>query len=469
VRLQHIKEPELRFGLGQHVDVRFGIMNYGVLDYGDGDAPRSLKVGIVGPTAAADALRRWLDRCSEGVGAPPSRQPHLFPRFPGFDTDGAFYSEVVHSAQTTAAITQGEAAKLEKISRIEAFVHEAAELYEAKVRELTEDQNVDVVLCAPSIEMADRTINEAFGRGMPNFHHLLKARAMGTRVPTQIVLPMTYDPTKKLKRKRVETDRRVQDEATRAWNFFTALYYKAGGVPWRLPKVPSDLETCYVGVSFYTSLDDDRLETSLAQVFNERGEGVIVKGGAASITKGDRRPYLEAGPAKRLLGAAVDRYRKEHRHHPARVVVHKTSPFQASELEGFVDALAERDIEVWDFVSVSDSRARLFRHGVYPPLRGTILERSDDEAVLYTRGGVEFYRTYPGMYVPTPLLLRRSESETPILSLAEEVLALTKLNWNNTQFDGGDPITIHAARRVGDVLKYIAEGQTIEPQYRYYM
>ena len=32
-----------------------------------------------------------------------------------------------------------------------------------------------------------------------------------------------------------QASRPLQDEATRAWNFHTALYYKAGGTPWRLP------------------------------------------------------------------------------------------------------------------------------------------------------------------------------------------------------------------------------------------
>ncbi len=32
MRIDHLQEPELEFGLGQHVDIRFGIMDYGPLD-----------------------------------------------------------------------------------------------------------------------------------------------------------------------------------------------------------------------------------------------------------------------------------------------------------------------------------------------------------------------------------------------------------------------------------------------------
>ena len=47
------------------------------------------------------------------------------------------------------------------------------------------------------------------------------------------------------------------------------------------------------------------------------------------------------------------------------------------------------------------------------------------------------------------------ETEESPSTICREVLALTKMNWNDTQFDGKHPITLHCARRVGDILKYI--------------
>jgi hypothetical protein len=95
--------------------------------------------------------------------------------------------------------------------------------------------------------------------------------------------------------------RRLQDKATTAWNFHTALYYKAGGVPWRLARQSAVLTTCYVGVSFFRSVDGERLMTSVAQVFDERGEGLIVQGGSASYDKDDRSPHLSKEDAQELL------------------------------------------------------------------------------------------------------------------------------------------------------------------------
>jgi hypothetical protein len=43
------------------------------------------------------------------------------------------------------------------------------------------------------------------------------------------------------------------------------------------------------------------------------------------------------------------------------------------------------------------------------------------------------------------------------------------MNWNNTQFDGHDPITVRAARQVGKILKYVGPDEPVEPRYAHYM
>ena len=43
-------------------------------------------------------------------------------------------------------------------------------------------------------------------------------------------------------------------------------------------------------------------------------------------------------------------------------------------------------------------------------------------------------------------------TDSTILTLAKDVLALTKVNWNTTQFDQKLPAPIKAAREVGDAF-----------------
>jgi hypothetical protein len=114
--------------------------------------------------------------------------------------------------------------------------------------------------------------------------------ALRHRIPIQILRRETWDPKYRPKTSDGGT-RTIQDEeATRVWNIHTALYYQAGGVPWRLLRDPADYATCYVGVAFFTTPDRSKVHTSVAQVFNERGDGVVVQGGPAARSKEDRRP-----------------------------------------------------------------------------------------------------------------------------------------------------------------------------------
>ncbi len=263
--------------------------------------------------------------------------------------------------------------------------------------------------------------------------------------------------------------RPLQDEATRAWNFHTALYYKAGGTPWRLTHDPEKLQTCFVGIGFFRTLDKQRISTSVAQVFNERGTGVVVRGEAAMFQKEDRQLHLDEEGAYKLLLRALEQYRHEHHTVPARVVIHKTSSHSAAEIVGFQRAIDEFKIHSCEMLWLSKSFTRLFRNGVYPPLRGMCLSLDDRTQILYSRGSVEFYATYPGMYMPRTLRIGCERIEQTPRYLAEEVFALTKMNWNDTQLDGGMPITIRAARQVGDILKYANATDDVPPHYSFYM
>jgi hypothetical protein len=71
--------------------------------------------------------------------------------------------------------------------------------------------------------------------------------------------------------------------------------------------------------------------------------------------------------------------------------------------------------------------------------------------------------------LPLPLGFRLEDVEQPPRALAQEMLALSKQNWNNTQFDGGWPITVRAAQEVGANLKHIGAHDPIQAWYRFYM
>ncbi len=484
MKVSLLVEPELEFGgLGRHIDIKFGIMDYGPFDYGSTVAPREIKVGVIGTPETIEGVTIWFERCRGEITAKKSKQPHLFPRFPGFNPDNGFRATLLIEGRLQRTIQERVFDRLAKTSELAWLVREAVQVFCDELEHLAEDTRPDIVICAVPMSLlnalerdyskgegADDERDDDEREAALDFHHFLKARAMSLGMPIQIILPMTYDETKRRQQKgQADRIRRLQDEATRAWNIHTALYYKAGGVPWRLVRDASDLTACHVGISFYKALDGSSLLTSMAQVFNQRGDGVIVRGGKAKISKDDRQAHLDEEDARLLLDHALRTYKAEHKTLPARVVLHKSSSYSNGELVGFIDAIEQRDIESLDCMSIRKGFTRLFRTAAYPPLRCTLFDLDDKHHILYTRGSVDFFTTYPGMYVPRPLEIRCERTEQTATFLAQEILALTKMNWNNTQFDGGDPITLRAARQVANILKYLGEDERVHPRYSFYM
>ena len=292
-----------------------------------------------------------------------------------------------------------------------------------------------------------------------NFRRALKAKTMFLGKPLQLIREYSLTNPK-----------RGQDEATKAWNFCTALYYKAiRTVPWKLKRDINLPMVCYVGISFYRSRDKKSIQTSLAQIFNEKGNGVILRGTPVEIDKKDRQPHLSDKQAYDLLSSALKEYKFALETQPARLVLHKSSNYNVAELDGFRKAVNEADISSYDFITIKETDIRFFRDGFYPPQRGSMFSLSDTSHILYTRGSVDYYKTYPGLYIPSPLEIRAVEIDSSPNVICEEILALSKMNWNNTQFDGKYPITIACARKVGEIMKYLNETDKPQIRYAFYM
>jgi len=483
MKTSYIREPELEFCDGRHVDVRFGIMNYGPFDRDQPSPAKTIRLGVVGNAESTEAVAHWLEHCAGGIARKDSRQPNLFPRFPGFGEDSPFGSTLLLEPRAQRSIRNSDILQLSKIADHDRLVEESVGLMLSEVRFIAKETNAEVLICAVPGEMLDLLRDsdvEAGGSDTqegphPETHRLdfrsvLKARAMKYGKPIQIILPATYGARAKRKRKRPRQQMRIlQDEATRAWNFFVALYYKRGGIPWRLPRDVAALTTCYVGIAFYRAVDDERLDTAVAQVFDERGHGLVVRGGAAVIDKEDRTPHLPAADARHIILTALRLYREEHKAYPARIVVHKSSGFTQDEREACIAAAGEIGVENINLLCCRRSLTRLFRRGAYPPLRGTVLHVEQNRHILYSKGSVDFFETYPGMYVPLPLEIEVDTSEDAPNMLIRETLALTKMNWNSTQFDHSEPIPLIAAHQVGEILKNLSGDESVEPRYSFYM
>lgn len=499
-----IAEPLLSFGgRHTHVDPKTGLALYGPYSLVGQATPilRTITVAVIGPPAMVADAEDWLRAC-QGLLTNDGSQPFLYPHFPGFHKDPPYNCDLIYGTTWRHVIKDelfGQALAssdfYEKVKGIVRLYLDGLEVIAGR-----EPRPQVVLCCIPQavvdtcVVLRDRTrrprkllvagpskkaslqmdlfsmfeeeaaVEEEWGH--QNLRRGLKAEAMRFGLPTQIIWPRTLRVTDAP----VPVNQRVQDLATRAWNFSTALYHKAGGSPWRLAEI--DPGVCFVGVSFYREVleEQPRLRTSMAQAFTAAGDGYVLQGNAFEWNekRDGKSPHMPRDVAAALLRDVIGLYQKQNQGSlPARVVVHKSSRFWDEELAGM--QVACQHVPQRDFVAFGSRGLQFYRTGEYPPLRGSYVKFSDSEFLLYTSGYVPYLRTYPGARVPRPLEILEHVGDSPWDRVLGEILALTKMNWNTAYFAGSDPITLAFSRRVGQILAEVPPGQKIRPEYRFYM
>ena len=302
-----------------------------------------------------------------------------------------------------------------------------------------------------------------------NFRRAIKASVMQGRIPLQLLQQRTV----------LGKDPKLQEKTLRAWNFCTAQYYKADGVPWRSASIAPD--TCFIGISFYVAQDlsDQRtVRASVTQAFDFLGQGLVLRGDPFVWDKEKQgaSPHLTREAASALMKKTLTAYLQTKGMPPKRVVVHKTSEFwgaehgQYNELEGFyegIESVFDR-CEV-DLVALRQTGLHLFREGNYPPLRGTYFTLGEKHHYLFTMGFIPYFNTYPGSYVPEPWYIADHHGGSAPKDLFREILTLTKMNVNNCNFADGTPITLAFSRQIGEIMKHIPEDGMVQPMYKFYM
>lgn len=476
-------EPMLEFGdKHSHPDPRLGLFEAGPLQAFAGDV---IKVGVVGSAKTIEDTRKFLHAATAGFEGMSEKHPNLHPAFPGLTNQNPYRCRFEIEDGAALALSQARIEKITKEPNHEKAVELAVGEIVDQLRAMDDSgDRPHVAIVALPVALIERVWNakvdskgslekdDSSGSDAPNFRGMLKAKAMGISFPIQIVWEDVVDAKAKIPRKVKDTSaRKIQDPAGIAWNLLSTLYYKGSGrIPWRRMPREGEYTACYVGISFYREAGGQQLFTSAAQMFDERGRGFVLKGKRAHTESRGRHPYMTQDDAYELISNVLGAYKTHHKHFPARVIVLKTSRFREDEAQGMLRALTDAGAELRDLVWVQESYSmKLLRDGNYPVLRGTFVDLGG-KGLLYTNGSMPYYGTYPGQYDPRPLLLcPHSSCDSTVSQLAEEVLSLTKINWNSTQMNQRLPIPIRAARKVGEVLKYVKDGQAESSDYRRYI
>ena len=386
------------------------------------------------------------------------------PDYPGFR--GAFHAVLVPAPD---AAQLSLAPDLEdRLRRASAPHRELATAFSDSLRHLkTVHSLFDVVVI-----YLPRQWRGMFVVGDFDLHDAIKADAAQLGLPTQII-----------------TDHAIgyHCRASVAWRLGQALYAKAGGVPYKLATNTGflDASAAFVGLAYATRKRGDgstAFTVCASQIFDSAGGGMDFVAFDVSDDVDPDNPLLSREQMRGVISASLGVYAdRTSGHRPSRLVVHKLIRFTDEEIAGCIDAWGEsQGLECislsrspWLGVEVTPGGARQWS---YAMRRGTLLALDDFSRLLWVGGNARsatlsgksnYFQSAKG--VPRPLLLTRWAGTGDLTQAAAEILALSKLDWNNDALYNTIPVTVSYAQVLANVVKHVPSLPEVPFDYRLFM
>lgn len=407
-------EPKISFGTGMSDDFPArGLKRYGPRDYNLSvpERPRDIKIGIISKREDFPLLSRVRS------GEKGKKYP-----FPGFKS--AYKTDLVGKNSWVAKITESELMDC-------TTEDELTTLFEGKLQQIKETCDVYV------IELPLATQIQIAGVDLRDF---LKILFWKERKASQVVLHITEDKYTDL----------VVD------NLALGIYVSAGGHPWILEEPCED--QVFIGISFGKS-KDNRTLIGTVEVFDSYGVSLGIE--VSEVKKFDRdirendyhlsKPVLEE-----LVKNSVKRYVFEYKHDPAKLTIHKTSPFNEEELSA-LDAVKDLSPEInFLYISSKGKHLYLLPEDNSAPKRLRYWIPETNKAFLYTKGDSEWGKSFDP-FIPKPMYVelqaKSANSDYTIDQACMDIIKLTKLNWNSVATYEREPVTISHSRKIADLLR----------------
>lgn len=480
----HIDEPMLSFGFNQQTEhPKDGLFLYG--PPASNQNPARMDVGVIGTPSGIRRYEAWIKTLSSTIAAPAAGREENKTMWPGFEaTFGVPWPEKPFATITIDGDLLSRRIRIEDRHQ---GIFRAVDVYGDALRKYLREQEArpqfwfavlpeevfrygrpKSVIPREQREPATGPIGRKAAKSILsqgsmfveemeaaalyeyelNFHNQLKARLLDTGQVLQVVRETTLTPDEFEE----GTRRSLQDPASVAWNLATTSFYKAGGRPWRVADVREGV--CYVGLVFKRIENAKGHDNACcgAQMFLNSGEGVVFKGAVGPwFSEADNSFHLRRDKAKELMSMVISSYEDMHGRPPAELFIHGKTWFEKDEWEGF-QSTVPAETKLVGIRIRRQNEIKLFRYGSRPVLRGTAILVSERRAYLWTTGFTPRLNTYPGRELPNPITVDIVNGKADIRQVLKDLMALTKLNFNNAGFSDGLPVTLRFADLTGEIL-----------------
>jgi hypothetical protein len=492
-----LNEPELEFRYGQRAcDPRDGLALFGPYDADLPSRPTTVNYILLGTDEGITKFQLWSRLIDQPCFDAPKGNQRLWAPYPGFTaafctpwmTAPSWFYKIDHQKLLAASQHRDSYRRAYKV----------VNLYLEGLRLASDrDEKIGLVICvvpdivwrncrpesvvynpseesislkrikqrkAGQLELFENYEIEQYWMST-DFRRQLKARAMEFNIPIQIVRESTLKSTSENK----FGDRGLTPLSDRLWNMSTAIYYKCGGRPWRLMTAREGV--CYIGIAFKRAEKNSKTACCAAQMFLDTGDGIVFLGkfGPWYSTE-DHQFHLDKAVARNLLEGVLKTYSEREGKPLTEIFLHSRSSIGIEEFEGYQEA-CPKDVNLTGIrVRLDNDKTRLFRLGEMPLLRGTFWKFKEDAGFLWGSGFKPRLATYDGWELPIPLRIDVQHGEdSPIERVAQDILSLTKLNYNACRLGDSEPVTIGFSDAVGEILISNPRVSKRKPNFKYYI
>ncbi len=187
-------------------------------------------------------------------------------------------------------------------------------------------------------------------------------------------------------------------------------------------------------------------------MFLDSGDGMVFRGNLGPWYNPETKEFhLKRKDAYELLTQSLEAFKEKSGFYPEQIFIHARTNFDDYEWEGFSSAASGKATVVGIKIR-SDGTFKIYRDYSYCVPRGTVLQVTDTQGYLWTRGFIPRLQTQMGLEVPNPLSIEITRGNVDFETVCKDVLALTKLNYNACIFADGLPVTLRFANSIGEVL-----------------
>jgi hypothetical protein len=269
------------------------------------------------------------------------------------------------------------------------------------------------------------------------------------------------------------------------WWLSLALYVKSMRTPWVLSSLDTDSAFVGLGISLdRKAAKGQHVILGCSHLYSAQGQGLQFRLSKIEnpIFRG-RNAFMSYDDARRV-GETIRQLFWESRFKlPERVVIHKLTPFLNDERRGLQEGLSGikevdlLEIHVDDALRYLSSIAQQdgsFKEDAYPVKRGTLLKLDRDSALLWVHGVSRAidprFNYYQGKRrIPAPLVIRRHSGRSDLTMVGDEILGLSKMNWNSFDLYTKVPATIESSRQIARIGALLDRFGAASYDYRLFM